>query len=101
MTCLRMKQLVLKWKIPRVGQQVDIFGINPVQHLPNALIQEAQNNTSKSCSVIMTQGRTMLSEVNSDSSAMIIDSHSRGNEGVILAHSNQVISISLLSGWML
>ena len=40
--------------VQRVGQQIDIFGINPVHHLANVLIQEAQNNTSKSCWVIMT-----------------------------------------------
>lgn len=71
--------------VQRVGQQIDIFGINPVHQLANVLIQEAQKNMSKSCSVIMTQGRAMLLVVNSDSSAMIIDSHSHGNEGAIIA----------------
>lgn len=63
-------------RVQRVGQQIDIFDINPVHQLANVLIQEAQNNMSKSCCVIMTGHRAMLLAVNSDSSAMIIDSHS-------------------------
>ena len=39
--------------IQRSGQQIDIFGRNAVQQLANVLIQEAQNNTPKSCSVII------------------------------------------------
>ena len=63
------------------------------------LIQEAQSNTSKSCSVIMTQGRAVLLLVNSDSSAMIIDSHSHGNEGAIIAYSKPG-NIHLLAQWL-
>ena len=46
--------------VQSVGQQIDIFGLNPVHQLANFLIQEAQNNRSKSCSVIMTERRAML-----------------------------------------
>ena len=71
--------------VQSLGQQIDIFGLNPVHQLANFLIQEAQNNKSKSCSVIMTQRHAMLLAVNSDSSAMIVDSHSHGNDGAIIA----------------
>ena len=83
----------------RVGQQIDIFRRNPVQQLANVLIQAAQNNTSKSYSIIMTHGRAMLLLVNSDSSAMIADSHSHGNEGAIIAYSNPG-NIHLLAQWL-
>ena len=46
--------------VQSVGQQIDIFGLNPVHQLANFLIQEAQNNRSKSSSVIMTERRAML-----------------------------------------
>ena len=85
--------------IQRSGQQIDIFGRNPVQQLANVLIQEAQNNTPKSCSVIMTHGRAMLLVVNSDSSAMITDSHSHGNEGAIIAYSKPG-NVHLLAQWL-
>ena len=85
--------------VQRVGQQIDIYGINPVHQLTNVLIQEAQKNTSKSCYVIMTEHRAMLLAVNSDSSAMIIDSHSHGNDGAIIACS-QPGCIQLLAQWL-
>lgn len=56
--------------VQSLGQQIDIFGLNPVHQLANFLIQEAQNNKSKSCSVIMTQRRAMLLAVNSDMEMM-------------------------------
>ena len=92
------------WQITNVGvqslgQQIDIFGLNPVHQLANFLIQEAQNNKSKSCSVIMTERRAMLLAVNSDSSAMIVDSHSHGNDGAIIA-CTQPGSIHLLAQWL-
>lgn len=85
--------------VQRVGQQIDIYGINPVNQLANVLIQEAQNNTSKSCYVIMTEHRAMLLAVNPDSSAMIIDSHSHGTDGAIIACS-QPGCIHLLAQWL-
>ncbi|KAJ7331224.1 hypothetical protein OS493_020006 [Desmophyllum pertusum] len=90
--------------IQSVGQQIDIFGIDPapVHQLENVLIQEGQEakkNVSKSCSVITTQGRAMLLVVNSDSSAMIIDSHSHGNKGAIIACSPRG-KIHLLAQWL-
>ncbi len=85
--------------IQRVGQQIDIFGRNPIQQLSNVFIQEAQNNMPKSCSVIMTHGRAMLLLVNSDSSGMIVDSHSHGNEGAIVAYSNPG-NAHLLAQWL-
>ena len=85
--------------VQSVGQQIDIFGLNPVNQLANVLIQEAQNNTSKSCWVIMTERRAMLLTVNSDSSAMIVDSHSHGNDGAILA-CTQPGCIHLLAQWL-
>ena len=85
--------------VQRIGQQIDIFGTNPDHQLANVLIQEAQNNTSKSCCVIMTGHRAMLLAVNSDSAAMIIDSHSHGNDGAIIACS-QPGCIHLLAQWL-
>ena len=82
-----------------VGQQMDIFGINPVHQLANALIQEAQNNASKSCCLLTSEKQTMLLVVNCDSSAMIIDSHSHGNDGAIIACS-QAGCIHLLAQWL-
>ena len=67
--------------------------------MADVLIQEAQNNTSKSCCVIMTEHRAMLLAVNSDSSAMIIDSHSHGNDGAIIACS-QPGCMHLLAQWL-
>jgi len=85
--------------IHRVGQQIDIFGRNPVQQLANVLLQEAQTNTPKSYSVTTTHGRAMLFLVYSDSSAMIADSYSHGNEGAIIAYSNPG-NIHLLAQWL-
>lgn len=85
--------------VQRVGQQIDIYGINPVHQLANVLIQEAQNNTSKSCYVIMTEHVPCILAVNSNSSAMIIDSHSHGNDGAIIACS-QPGCIHLLVQWL-
>ena len=86
-------------RVQSLGQQMDIFGLNPVHQLANFLIQEAQNNKSKSCSVIMTQRRAMLLAVNSDSSAMIVNSHSHGNDGVTTA-CTQPDSTHLLAQWL-
>ena len=85
--------------VQSLGQQIDILGLNPVHQLANFLIQEAQNHKSKSCSVIMTQQRAMLLAVNSDSAAMIADSHSHGNDGAIIA-CTQPGSIHLLAQWL-
>ena len=85
--------------IQRVGQEIDIFGRNPTQQLSNVFIQEAHNNTPNSCSVIMTHGRAMLLLVNSDSSGMIVDSHSHGNEGAIVTYSNPG-NVHLLAQWL-
>lgn len=83
--------------VQSVGQQTDIFGVNPVHQLVNALIQEA--NASESCCVLTSENRTMLLAVNCDSSAMIIDSHSHGNDGAIIACS-QAGCIHLLAQWL-
>ena len=85
--------------VQSLGKQIDIFGLSPVHQLANFLIQEAQNHKSKSCSVIMTQQRATLLAVNSDSSAMIVDSHSHGNDGAIIA-CTQPGSIHLLAQWL-
>lgn len=85
--------------VQSVGHQTDIFGVRPVQQFANALIQEAQNSTSNSCHVIMTEKRAMLLVVNSDSSAVIVDSHSHGNDGAIIACS-QAGYIHLLAQWL-
>ena len=85
--------------VQSLGQQIDIFGLNPVHQLANFLIQEDQNHKSESCSVIMTQWCAMLLAVNSDSSAMIVDSQSHGNNGAIIA-CTQPGSIHLLAQWL-
>lgn len=85
--------------VESVGQQIDIFGANPVNQLANGLVQEAQNQTTASCSVIMTERRAMLLAVKSDGSAMITDSHSHGNDGAIIA-CTQSGNIHLLAQWL-
>ena len=85
--------------VQSLGKQIDIFGLSSVHQLANFLIQEAQNHKSKSCSVIMTQRRATLLAVNSDSSAMIVDSHSHGNDGAIIACTPPG-SIHLLAQWL-
>ncbi|KAL9977845.1 hypothetical protein ACROYT_G015297 [Oculina patagonica] len=67
-----------------LGQQTDIFGFNPVNQLTNWLIQTAQN-VSRSFSVIVSDEQAFLIVVNSDQSAMVVDSHSHGNGGAIIA----------------
>ena len=85
--------------VQSLGKQIDIFGLSSVHQLANFLIQEAQNHKSKSCSVIMTQRHATLLAVNSDSSAMIVDSHSHGNDGAIIACTPPG-SIHLLAQWL-
>ena len=72
--------------VRRLGPQLDIFGINPVNQLANILVQEAQNISSQSCGVVVSDDRAFLIIVNSDQSAMLIDSHSHGRKGATTAH---------------
>ena len=67
--------------VERLGQQIDIFGMNPVNQLANVLVQEAQNLLSQLFSVIVSHNRAFLVVVNPDQSAMLIDSHSHGSRG--------------------
>lgn len=78
-----------------LGQQIDIFGINPVNQLSNWLSQQVQA-LSRSFSVIVADDRAFLIVVNSDQSAMVVDSHSHGNGGAIIAccQSGQVASLA-------
>ena len=85
--------------VRRLGPQLDIFGINPVNQLANILVQEAQNISSQSCSVVVSDDCAFLIIVNSDQSAMLIDSHSHGRKGAIIAHSQQR-NIPSLAFWL-
>lgn len=67
-----------------LGQQIDILGINPVNQLSNWLLQQVQT-ASTSFSVIVSDDRAFLIVVNSDQSAMVVDSHSHRNRGAIIA----------------
>lgn len=84
--------------VQTLGQQIDIFGINPVNQLSNWLLQQVQA-LSRSFSVIVADDRAFLIVVNSDQSAMVVDSHSHGNGGAIIAccQSGQVAS---LASWL-
>ena len=84
--------------VQRLGPQVDIFGINPVNQLANLLIREAQN-LSRSFSIIVSQERAFLIIVNSDQSAIIIDLQCHINKGAIIAccQTGNVLSLAL---WM-
>ena len=73
--------------VQSVGEQTYIYGVHPVHQFANASIQEAENNTSKSNRVIMTEKCAMLLVVNLNSSAIIIDPHSHGNDGAITGNS--------------
>ena len=70
--------------VQTLGQQIDIFGINPVSKLSNWLLQQVQA-LSRLFSVMVADDRTFLIVVNSDQSAMVVDSHSHGNGGAIIA----------------
>lgn len=67
-----------------LGPQLDIFGYNPVNQVAIVLIQEAHNFTS-SFIVIVSHECAFLFVVNSDQSAMLIDSHCHVNTGAIIA----------------
>ena len=84
--------------VQTLGQQIDIFGINPVNQLSNWLLQKIQD-LSRSFSVIVADDRAFLIVVNSDQSAMVVDSHSHGNSKAIIAccQSGQVASIGILA----
>ena len=72
-----------------------MFGINPVNQLSNWLLQKIKD-FSRSFSVIVAEERAFLIVVNSDQSAMVVNSHSHGNRGAIIAccQSRQVASLS-------
>lgn len=80
--------------VESLGQQIDIFGTNPVNQLANVLVQEAQNLSCQSFSVV-SHDRAFLVVVNPDQSAMLIDSHSHGSRGGIIAYSQKGNIISL------
>ena len=84
--------------VQTLGQQIDIFGINPVNQLSNWLLQQVQTS-SRSFSVIVSDDRAFLIVVNSDQSAMVVDSHAHRNRGAIIAccQSGQVAS---LASWL-
>lgn len=84
--------------VQRLGPQVDIFGISPVNQLANLLIREAQNS-SRSFSVIVSHEGAFLIIVNSEQSAIIIDSHCHINKGAIIAccKTGNILSLAL---WM-
>ena len=84
--------------VQRLGPQVDIFGFNPVNQLANLLIREAQN-LSRSFSVIVLHEHAFLVIVNSDQSAIFIDSHCHINKGAIIACC-QTGNIHSLAFWM-
>lgn len=84
--------------VQRLGPQVDIFGFNPVNQLANLLIREAQN-LSRSFSVIVSHERAFLVIVNSDQSAVIVDSHCHLTKGAIIACC-QTGNIHSLALWM-
>ena len=77
--------------VQSLRQQIDYLpSQNPRDSLGKWLMQEAQNNTSKSFSVIVSNGRAFLIMVNSDQSAMLVDSHRHGdNIGAIIAFSQK------------
>lgn len=81
--------------VESLGQQIDIFGTNPVNQLANVLVQEAQNLSCQSFSVVVSHDRAFLVVVNPDQSAMLIDSHSHGSRGGIIAYSQKGNIISL------
>ena len=87
-----------EWKVRTLGQQIHIFGINPVNQLSNWLLQQVQT-VSRSFSVIVSDDRAFLMVVNSDQSAMVVDSHGHRNRGAIIAccQSGQVAS---LASWL-
>lgn len=70
--------------VQSLGQQIDIFGIAPINQLSNWLMQEAQNK-SKSYYVIVADERAFLLAMNGDQSAMIVESHRHGSKGAIIA----------------
>ena len=84
--------------VQTLGQQIDIFGINPVNQLSNWLSQKIQA-LSRPFSVIVADDRAFLIVLNSDQSAMIVDSHSHGNGGAIIAccQSGQVAFLGILA----
>lgn len=69
--------------VERLGQQIDIFGINPVNQLASVLVQEVQILLSQSFSVIVSHDHAFLVVVNPDQSGMAIDSHSLGSRGAL------------------
>ena len=81
-----------------LGPQLDIFGYNPVNQVANVLIQEAHSFT-RSFIVIVSHERAFLFVLNSDQSAMLIDSHCHGNRGALIACSSRGNILSLAS-WL-
>ena len=77
-----------------LGQQVDIFGFNPINQLANVLVQQV-HNSNRSFSVMVSDERAFLLVVNTDQTAMLIDSHSHGSRGAMVACSQQGNIISL------
>lgn len=86
--------------VQSLGQQIDIFGITPINQLSNWLMQEAQNK-SKSYNVIVADERAFQPVVTGDQFSMIVDSHSHGNKGAIIACCQRGHIGSLLFGLML
>ena len=81
-----------------LGPQLDIFGYSSVNQVANVLIQEA-NNSTRAFIVIVCHERAFLFVLNSDQSAMLIDSHCHGNTGAIIACSARGNILSLAT-WL-
>jgi len=67
-----------------VAGQVDVFGRDPVLQLTDILEREVSKQ-ERGCSVLVADERAVLVIVNTDISAMIIDSHNHSNSGAVIA----------------
>lgn len=74
-----------------LGPQLDIFGYSPVN--------QVANNSTRAFIVIVCHERAFLFVLNSDQSAMLIDSHCHGNTGAIIACSARGNILSLAT-WL-
>lgn len=90
--------------VQSLRQQIDyLHSENPCDRLSEWLMQEAQENSSssssqkKSFSVIVSNERAFLLMVNTDQSAMLVDSHRHGDTGAIIAFSQEG---STLAYWL-
>lgn len=85
-------------KVNRVSAQMDFFGHNPINQLKDYIKDLAQRGPLPTYCVLSAHGLTVLLVVNIDGNGVIIDSHTHGSNGAMVAFC-KAQHVSELGSW--